>query len=76
MRKPIQFIATHAGFLVGDARVGGAKRSVLLRETKLHWVSEQGRKYKKSSGWPTGGDHWPMWTLDAESVKPLPQANP
>lgn len=63
-------LATHVGILRGDARVGDQKPRVLLRETKMYWISKWGTKYRKSTGWPTGGDSWPLWTLDIDTVKP------
>jgi len=62
------FVATHTGFLHGDARVGDQRPKVLLCETKCYWVSRQGTKYRKTTGRPAGDDHWPLWTLDIKTV--------
>jgi len=65
------FKATHVGQLTGDARTGSQKPVVQLRETKTCWVDKHGIKYRKSTGWPTGGDSWPLWTLALETVRPV-----
>lgn len=60
---------THTGQLSGDARSGGKKPLVELRETKNFWVTKNGTKYRKVSGRMAGGDSWPMWWLDVDTVK-------
>jgi len=64
----MNFVATHTGVLVGDARVGSQRPKVQLRETKCYWVTRQGTKYRKTTGWPAGDDAWPLWHLDINSV--------
>ena len=66
-----EFKATHTGRLHGDARTAGTHRNVQLRETKTCWVDKSGTKYRKSTGWPAGGDSWPLWTLAVETVRPI-----
>ncbi len=65
------FKATHTGQLHGDARTGDRKPVVLLHETAKYWIDKHGVKYRKSTGWPTGGDSWPLWTLAVETVRPI-----
>ena len=60
---------THIGQLSGDARTGNRKPWLKLRETNKFWVDEHGQKYRKTSGYPTGNDPWPMWHLNLETVK-------
>ena len=60
---------THCGNLRGDARAGNKTPLVYLRETKNFWVTRDGIKFRKADGWPAGGGHWPMWTLDLSTVK-------
>lgn len=60
---------THFGHLKGDARAGGRSPRIFLRETKNFWITQDGIKFRKSDGWPTGGGDWPMWTLDLSTVK-------
>lgn len=62
---------THIGILTGDARSGGRKPRVKLRETAKFWVTEGGLKYRKSTGRMATNDAWPMWWLDLDSIKPL-----
>jgi hypothetical protein len=64
------FNATHKGTLHGDARTKGTP-TVMLRETAHYWITAAGTKYRKRDGWPTGGDSWPLWTLDTKSVQPI-----
>lgn len=59
---------THYGSLVGDARNGFKRRKVMLRETKNYWITEEGYKYRKTTGWPAGNNDWPYWTLDVKTV--------
>ena len=66
-----EFKAPHTGLLSGDARVSGRTPRVSLRETKAYWISRDGTKFRKTTGWPTGGDSWPLWTLALETIKPI-----
>ena len=61
---------THTGQLLGDARTGDKSPTVKLRETANFWVSDTGRKYRKSDGWPPGED-WPVYSLIIGSIKPI-----
>lgn len=63
---------THIGTISGDARTGGRKGQVYLRLTPSgsHWVDSRGRKYKRYGGGYVG-DQWPMWFLDAGSIREL-----
>jgi hypothetical protein len=64
-----KFVPTHSGTLLGDARTGNKQPTVMLRETARYWITSAGVKYRKSTGWPTGGDSWPLWTLNITSVR-------
>ena len=64
---------THSGILVGDARSGGKTPTVHLRQTKNFWVDSAGNKYRKKSGYMTGGT-WSPWLLKLESIKPLEES--
>jgi hypothetical protein len=68
----MQFIATHIGFLIGDARTASLMPpKVLLRETKRYWITQKGTKYRKNTGRPTAGGAWPLWILDLQSIAPI-----
>ena len=64
-----EFIPTHIGRLIGDARSGGKQPWTPLRETPNYWVTKHGTKYKKSTGWKAGEEKWFMWSLDIETIK-------
>jgi len=63
---------THVGVLIGDARHPG-KHRVKFRETKLHWVTSGGVKYRKRSG--SALAQWAMYHLDIDSIRPLDGQN-
>lgn len=60
---------THIGVVKGsDVRVpDNYQRKVLLRETKLFWITKSGTKFKKHNGMGLGD--WPMYYLDLDSIK-------
>lgn len=62
------------GYIVGrDARVSDDyRRKVKLRETKTLYVSESGRRFKKSNLAAPG--LWPMYQLESEPVR-IPTTN-
>ena len=65
-------IFTHTGRIVkSSAAAMGNDHDVELYETKRHWVTHTGRKYKKESGWPVGTT-WAHFTLDIASIKLIP----
>ena len=70
------FKPTHVGQLSGDARTGDHRPVVRLRETVKYWISKDGTKFRKSNGWPTGDDSYPLWTLSLETVKPIGAGSP
>ena len=62
---------THIGVLRGcDARTPrNYRQTVRLRETKLYWVDQWGRKYsKKWNG--SGAGEWPMYRLMLDTIEP------
>jgi len=60
---------THVGIEKGaDNRTSpDYKQKVNLRETKRYWITEEGSKYKKTTG--RGLGDWPMYSLDLNSVE-------
>jgi len=65
--------STHTGNLEGcDSRTPhGYKEVINLRETKNFWISPKGRKYNKR-GMVVPYDRFPMYSLDINSIKPIP----
>lgn len=61
---------THIGTLVGDAR-SPANLQVVLRETKHHFITRRGDKYKKSTGRKVCEDKWPIYHLDLSTVRTI-----
>jgi len=56
---------THSGILKG---IGVHKeRRIWLRETKLHWITPRGRKFRKMSG--SGIGDWPTIHLDISTLR-------
>jgi hypothetical protein len=64
----MNFVPTHTGVLVGDARVGSQRPKVQLRETKSYWITQYGTKYRKTDGRSVGWGRWAMAILDINSV--------
>lgn len=64
---------THVGNVIGDGPKSIMYRdyTAKLREGKLHWISQQGSKFAKRSGYKVG-DMYPHYHLDLESIKPIP----
>jgi hypothetical protein len=62
---------THTAEILGcDARTNpNFRRRVYLRETKLHWVSKDGLKFRKTNG--IGIGDWPLYMIDMDTIKPL-----
>ncbi len=61
---------THAGVLYGDARARIKAYRTLLRETKKHWITDSGTKYRKADG-SQPGVSWPIYYLDLDTVERL-----
>lgn len=63
---------THTGTMTGcDARVSkDFGENVILRETKLYWITPNGTKFSKKHYGNEGGD-WPMYSVDLDSIKPM-----
>jgi hypothetical protein len=61
---------THTGILYGcDARTpDNFRQEVKLRETKLYWITESGRKYSKKDGIGVGSS-FPLYRLDVKTIK-------
>jgi len=68
---------THTGVIEGVSACvpQGYKHTVKLRELKTHWVTEKGKKYTKTGGWPVG-ETWPHYALNVESIKPISNPPP
>lgn len=62
---------THKGRLRGSYAAGTLDDEiVLLRETKLYWVTRHGTKYSKANRGCMVGI-WPTSTLNLDSIVPL-----
>ena len=57
---------THSGLI----EYNGRTTSIKLRETDSYWVTEDGTRYRKRGGYPTG-NHFPCEVLKIDSVKEL-----
>ena len=62
---------THTAIECGnDNRVPASyRRLVELRETKLYWISKNGKKYRKRTGNVLGD--WPTFRIDLSTVKEI-----
>jgi hypothetical protein len=68
-------VMTHTGRMVGcDARTPvGYNVSQKLRETKLHWITESNRKFRKTDGLSLS--KWPLYKLLLGTIVPLATEN-
>lgn len=66
--KPPRKRMTHEGIVSECYR----PRKVRLRQTSTMWISETGRKFRKSTGAATGSGVWSAYRLDLDSIRELP----
>lgn len=61
---------THIGEFRGP--IGGQTARLFLRKTPSgsHWVDSRGCKFRINGGGQVG-QKWPMWFLDADSIRQL-----
>jgi|GEM_PF-6955791 len=58
---------THEGIMTEYYR----PRQVRLRETRTMWISECGRRFRKSTGIATGSGAWSPYRLDLSSIREI-----
>jgi hypothetical protein len=63
---------THIGELTGDARSGDRTLRIYLRKSPSgnRWIDSRGRRYRLTGGGYTGAA-WPLWHLQAETIREL-----
>lgn len=60
---------THIGLVRHNNYGSPYTYTVALRETKCYWVTDNGIKFKKQNGAPSGSGSWNQTYLQMDSIK-------